>query len=277
MKLTFHIVALVIGGLASVGRAQLAVESNAAPPCIFPGAGRSISVVFHNAANQNEEAEIHTRLYQTTSATAVLLGDKPWKKLEVLPGQTVLESTPLDFPAIKAETTFVVQWLEGDRVLGRTEITAYPTNLLAELKPLAGEDGVGVYDPNDQLKPTLKNLKVHFENLEDSVLEDFSGRLAIIGPFKSKEQLHEGLASRIRALAKKGAAIVWLQPPPAKRDKLQPSFYSVAVNQRMVVIAQANLVEDLSNSPKPQANLLFLCRLALHPESDHLPFLNPEP
>src|SRR5579862_7212568 len=105
---------------------------------VFAGRAREIAVVWHNAGRQPAKAEIHTRVFQTTSATAVQLGEYLWKNLQVLPGQTVLESAQLDFPDVKAETRFLVQWLENtNRVIGVTEVRVYPTNLLKELRPLA--------------------------------------------------------------------------------------------------------------------------------------------
>ena len=62
---------------------------------------------------------------------------------------------------MKAETKFLVQWLEdSNSVIGRTEVLVYPTNLLHELKLLVdeSEDNLGVLDPQNQLKPALKQF-----------------------------------------------------------------------------------------------------------------------
>ena len=152
-------------------------------------------------------------------------------------------------------------------------VLVYPTTLLAELKPLAGDEPLGVFDPNNRLKPLLKNLQVAFADLENSDLENFSGRLAIIGPFSARAQMRAGLAAQIKALAKKGTAIVWLQPPPEKCDKLSPSFYSVPENTNAVVIVQPELVANLSENPQSQLNLIYFCKLALHPQPPVLPRL----
>ncbi len=157
------------------------------------------------------------------------------------------------------------------------EVWVYPTNLLAELKPLAGDQALGVFDPQNQLKPLLKNLKLEFTDLENLDLENFSGRLAIIGPFQSQAQMRDGLAKQIQALAKKGAAIVWLQPPPEKRSRLQPSFYSVSMNTNAVVVVQPELVADLPDNPQSQLNLVYFCKLALHPQPPALPDLAAQP
>lgn len=268
---------LVAACWGSVALAQLEIATNALPQRVFLGAAKKISVTVHNPGDQNFQGEIRTRLWQTSSATAVPMGEIPWKKLQMLPGQTVVESADINFPAVKAETKFLVQWLEStNQIIGRTEVLVYPTNLLAELKPLAGEEPLGIFDPQNQLKPLLNNLKIEFVNLENSDLENFSGKLAILGPFQSKEQMRDGLANQVQALAKKGIAIVWLQPPPRKHDKLAPSFYSVLQNTNAVVIVQLELVVDLPNNPQSQLNLIYFCRLALHPQPLTLPDLPPQ-
>ena len=251
--------------------AQLQLVPDREPQRVFAGGTRPIDLVWHNGGNQSFTGEIRARILQTTSATAVLLGDKSWKKLQVLPGQTILESAPLDFPMVKTETKFQIQWLDDtNHVLGKTEVLAYPTNLLAELKPLAGEEPVGVFDPQNQLKPLLKGLKLRFTDLENLGLKNFSGRLAVIGPFQSRAQMRDGLARQIQALAKKGTAIVWLQPPPEKREKLLPSFYTVLEHTNAVVVVPTGLVSNLAGNPQAQWNLLQLCKLALNPKPNSL-------
>jgi hypothetical protein len=48
--------------------------------------------------------------------------------LRVLPQQTVLESAQLEFPAVKTETKFLVQWIGRNDVIGKMEVLVYPTN-----------------------------------------------------------------------------------------------------------------------------------------------------
>jgi hypothetical protein len=288
MKFLNTVLLLGIAGWPVAALAELQLLPGGESPGVFAGEARKISTVWHNDGDKVWEGEISARIFQTSSATAVRLGEMWWKKLNVLPGQTVLESAQFEFPAVKAETKFLVQWLENtNRVIGKTEVLVYPTNLLTELKPLAGDEPLGVFDPQNQLKPLLKNLKIDFVNLETSDLENFSGKLAIIGPFQTKTQMREGLAGQIQTLAKKGTAIVWLQPPPEpsprpspirwEREKLQPSFYSVPEKQSSVVIIQPDLVADLADNPQSQLNLIYFCKLALHPQPPALPDLLPQP
>lgn len=264
-----------------VAQGQLQILPDKDLPGVFAGNARKISVLFHNAGSETVETQLSTQLYQATSATAVPAG-KPvdWKKLQVLPGQTVLESVVLDFPAVKVETKFIVQWQEDTHhVLGATEVRVYPADLLAKLKTLAGDGGPAVFDPQNELKPLLKKLNVDFEDLENSSIEHFSGRLAIIGPFQSAAQMRGGLATQIKELARKNAVVVWLQPPPEKKANpiLMPSFYSVMENTNAVVVVQPDLVAGLAENPQAQLNLVYFCRLALNPHLPALPGLSTQP
>lgn len=235
--------------------------------------------MLQNAGSIPVEFEARARLFQIASAMAVQITDVPWKKIHVLPGQTIIESAALNFPTVKAETRFAVQWLEGtNRIIGTSEVLVYPTNLLDELKPLIGDDGVaGVLDPQNHLKPLLRSVKLDFVDLEDTSLEDFRGRLAILDPIKPSSASRDGLPEKIQAIAKKGVAVVWIQPPPIKREKLQPSFYWVTENQTATVVVQPDLVANLAENPRSQLNLIHFCRLALHPEPLHLPHSNSQP
>lgn len=256
---------------------QLELITNKEAQCVFAGNARNISVTFRNPDGNDFAGEIRTRIFQTSSATAILISEKPWKQIEVPVAETVLASAALNFPAVKAETKFLVQWLQNSNLIGTTEVFVYPTNLLSELKPLAGGEALGVFDPQNQLKPLLKNLKVMFADLENSDLENFSGKLAIVGPFESRAQMRGELANQIQSLAKKGTAIVWLQPPRARGEKLRPSFYSVAMNTNVVVVVQPELVASLPDNPQAQLSLIYLCKLALQPEPFQLPNLTSQP
>jgi hypothetical protein len=263
-----------------VARAQLQLITDTAAQCVFAGDARKITVVWHNVGDKAVDAEMRTRLYQTSSATSVLLNEWRWKQLQVLAGQTVIESASLNFPTIKAETRFLIQWLEGtNKVAGTTEVFVYPTNLLEQLKPLAGENetGLGVLDPSNQLKLLLKKLAVKFVDLEEAELDDFSGKLAIVGPGSPGDSEGTGLGGPIGRLAKKGMAVVWIQSPSKKRDKLWPSYYSVPESRASVIVVEPALIADLSGNPQSQLNLIYFCQLALHPQPPALPDLSPQP
>ena len=271
---------LVAVVIAEAALAQLQLLPDSQPQAVFGGGGRALELRWRNAGKETMNSDVSARLFQASSATVVRVSDSPWKKLQVLPGQTVVESATLHFPAVRAETRFLIQWIEGvSNIVGRLEVLVYPTNLLQELKALAGEheNALGIYDPQNQLKPLLKTMSVEFADLEDVGLESFHGKLAIVGPFAAKKQMREGLPAQIELLAKKGASVVWLQPPPEKRDKLSPSFYTVSAGEAAVVVAQAELVANLAEHPRSQLNLIHFARLALRPEPPRLPSLSPQP
>jgi hypothetical protein len=271
------------GGCLSAAAESLQFLPAEKPPSVFGANAQKISFILYNANQENFSCPIHARILQATSATAVSVAAVPWKKIQVLPGQTVLASVPLDFPAVKAETRFLVQWLGDDNhVIGVTSVLVYPTNLLQALQPFLSRTNFGVLDPDNQLKPLLKAQGISFKDLGEINLDHFSGRLAIIGPFESKTQMPKDLPNRIRTIAEKNVAVVWIQPPqPAplspladwEREKIQPSFYSVQKSQTSVVIVQPEMVYGLQENPRSQIALVYFCRLALNPQPNRLPGL----
>jgi hypothetical protein len=266
----FWLLALCSGAFAV--QAELTVVPDAEPQRLFAGERCKVAVVLHNSGQAAFAGAITAQVFQVTSATAARLHGSPGKALHVLPGQTVVESVSLWLPEVMAETGFLIRWLENtQRVCGTTSVRVFPTNLLASLRPLAGEAPPGVFDPTDQLKPLLRPLDVPFQDLAEDGTDKFTGRLAIFGPFESKQQMRASLANDIRALAKRGVAVVWLQAPPGPHDPLRPSFYTVRVSGGTVVVAQARLVARLAENPEAQLNLLRLAELALRPAPFDLP------
>jgi hypothetical protein len=261
---------------ATQAQTALKVVSDGEVQSVFGDAGQRIQVVFQNSGSGSARADLRTRLYQTTTTTTVLADERAWKPLQVLPGQTAIETASLDFPSVRTPSDFLVQWLDStNRVLGKTRVRVFPTNLLAELKPLAGDQPVGVLDPQDQLKPLLKRFAVDFEDLEAGAVSSFAGKLAILGPFAARTQMPAGLADRIAAFACKGGAVVWLLPPPERDGKLTPAFYTVPQGEGLVVVAQTRLVADLATDPAAQMNLIQLAEYAVRCEPLRLPEQNP--
>jgi hypothetical protein len=280
MRLLNLMSVLVFAGCScAVAHGQLQMLPATEAPCVFGGAVSKINIVWRNPGAEAADVPVRTQLYQADSATVVPLGPpRDWKQLRVLPGQTVLETISLELPSVKAATRFLLQWLDAsNQVLGLTDLFVYPTNLLWTLIPLAGGKPLGVFDPQNQLRPLLNRAGVEFEDLAENTFVGFSGRLGIIGPIPSGGQGHENLPEKIRSLALKGTAIVWIQPSAVKEVKLQPSFYSVPVNQIAVVVVQADLLADLPTNPQSQLNLLYFCGIALNPQPPALPHLAAQP
>lgn len=265
---------------APFGRAATAPELVPAtePPRVFGGGSRTVPVRWRNGGDQPTSVALSMRIYQASSATAAPLTKTPWKELNLLPGQTVLESVTLDFPAVNAETEFLVQWLQNNsNVLGVTQVLAYPTNLVRELGVLAGAQPLGLYDPQNQLKPLLRMVNVEYIDLEQQGLEDFVGKLLVVGPFASREQVSGWLSERLWSQARRGAAAVWILPPPQSGEPIKPSFYTVLEGKGAIVVVQAAMIGDLEQNPQAQLNLVEFCRLAVKPQPLHLPSFAAQP
>lgn len=260
-------------------QAQWELLPDAAPQQVFGGGAQPVATVWHNSGGRTVEASLDAQLWQDSSDTAVKFDLQPWKTLRLLPGQTVSESALLKFPSVNGRTEFLVRWCAGsNRIFGSTSVLVYPTNLMDELKSLVagGSTNPGVLDPHNQIKPLLHAVAVNFTDLASMRLEDFAGRLALIGPCTPEDSGVDGLPAKIAALAEHGTAVVWLQSPPASDDQIHPSFYLVPKAGAAVVVADPGLVADLPDRPQAQLNLIYFCKLALRPEPFSLPQLTKE-
>lgn len=262
-----------LAGLNSLeAHAQFSVTTEPGGAGVFSGRTNPIAVRIHYTGAQAATADFRIRLIQTGAATTIRIGDFAWKQVTLLPAQTILDTAQVGFPAVKAETRFLIQWIEGvTNVVGNSEVVAYPTNLLARLKALAGSDPVGVFDPANQLKPLLRSLGLEFQDLQEEGTDKYAGKLAIFGPFETKSQMRASLKDDIRALAKRGVAVVWLQPPPDQRTPLKSSFYAVTEGESRVVVVAHDLVAHLAERPEAQLNLLRLAEEAMQPTLLELP------
>ncbi len=267
----------VVAVCVSLAPAQLERVPDAAPIAVFGGQAQRVPAIFHNPSTHSVEAEVTLRLLQAGSSTTVPVATKSWKTLRLLPGETVLESAAVDFPAVRAESRFLVRWVAGnERVLGTTDLDVHPTNLLTGLTALAGEAGVGVFDPTQRVKPLLRQAGVVFVDLERTDLEDFDGLLALFGPFAAGEPVADRLMDRLAGRCKQGLAAVWIQPPVGRRPPFEPSFYRVPLGRGAVVVAQDSLVRDLAERPDAQSNLVRLAQWPVHPQPLTLPGLETE-
>src|SRR4051812_3094835 len=127
---TISVISLLV--LPGAVRAELELVPDAAAQFFFAGEGGRIHAAFRNPDEALTAVRLRTHVYQACSATLIPLAPaQDWKRLEILPGQTVLESIFLTFPTVKTGTRFLVRWLDdNDRVLGTSEVMVYPTNLL---------------------------------------------------------------------------------------------------------------------------------------------------
>jgi hypothetical protein len=264
--------------LPEVARSQYQLLPGAETPRVFGEGTRQLTLVWRNHSNRTGDAEIFAQVYQAGSATAVPLARTFWKRLEILPGQTVIESAGVEFPAVRAKTHFIVQW--QDRAaggLGHADVLVYPTNLLEGLKPLADKRPIGLFDALNQLKPLLKMTDLEIEDLEAANIENFSGKLALIFSRDRQTLSTAQVAERISAIANRGVAVVWVSPTPKDEAALHPSFYIVPKEKGAIVMADAALVANLSEDPQSQLNLIYLSQLAHEPRPFGLPIAESQP
>lgn len=241
-------------------------QGGAASQPILSGGTRKVSVPWKALGGEMPPPEIRGLIFQCSSGTVMPLGETPWETPS-WPRQPLWAEVPVEFPAVRGQTRFIVRWHSAtNQFLGTTEVEAYPTNLLGELKPLLRQHPLGVLDPDNELKPLLKQNGVNFLDLADSTLDGFQGRLALVGPFHRRAQLRPELMKAILKAARAGSAIVWLLPPREHEAGMKPSFYVVPEGKGAVVVVQPDVLANLANDPKAQLNLVYLCKLALNPE-----------
>ncbi|EEF57913.1 hypothetical protein [Pedosphaera parvula] len=251
--------------------AQLEVVHSREVQSVFSGPARSIEVIFRNPGTSGTNVSVRTRMYQVSSSTAAPFGKSdPWKTLQVLSSQTVLESGTFNFPEVKSMTRFLIQWIDDAAgVIGKTEVFVFPTNLLTELHPLAKGLPVGVYDPENHLKPLLKAYALDVEDLADTKAEKFSGNLAIVwSPIHLSSKSSE-LKRKVAILAKADKAVVWIVPDQEPGAMTEPRMLPVQAVNGTVVIVQSSLVSDFQLNPQSQLNLLRAVGLATMPEQLH--------
>lgn len=255
---------------AAAAPAQLQTVSAEAPQACFGGAARPICVMWRNPEETCLKHTLRARILQASASTVMPCGEVPWKELEVLPGQTILESASLTFPAVNAETRFLVQWVtERNHIVGITETRVFPRDLLADLRPLLQGKPLGILDPLNQFKPVLAAVNVETIDLSDT--SEFTGELAVLGPFESVQQFRETGARGWLSLAAKGRTLICVRPPGDAKDGLIPSFETVSLEKGRIVFVQPEMIRDLGQRPVSQLNLLRLVRLALSPEPTRWP------
>jgi hypothetical protein len=232
---------------------------------VFGGSTVDLELTFRNPDATAVRSELRAQIFQASSATVAPSSDSRWKTLQVLPEQTVMETAALRFPVVQAETRFVVRWVDaGRQIIGTTDVHVHPTNLLARLGAVVGGEPIGVFDPGDQLKPLLRRVGVAVHDLFPTGGGEFTGRLAIFGPFAGSASGEEPATEEIRRWAKRGKACVWLQATD-KSGLLRPSFQVVRLGRGTVMVAKSEMVSRLDVDPEAQLNLIHLAEYALQP------------
>ena len=249
----------LLGGSTS-SHAQIEIVFDSVPQALFGGGSRALSLTLRNIGEQEVETPIQYRLYQTSSSTAMPMGQaKNWKVLQLKPHQTVLENLALELPSVRSESAFRVVWFAGQKQLGTTRLQVFSNDLLTSLGTLVGENGLGVFDPEGRLISALGKLRLK-EIKDADELSSCPCTLFIVTPVVPHHAM-QAMKSAIKSKAETGAGIVWLQPDEGgPRSEL--GTYTVPEGKGRVVVSPFTPIKSLSQSPRAQLALIRLCEIA---------------
>jgi hypothetical protein len=221
-----------------------------------------------NRSDRTQEAPLSTRLFQLSSATLMPAGDvRPWKKLTLLPHQTVVEHVQVAWPDVRAETRFEIRFFDqANERLGQIIVTVYPTNLLKQLASLARDKTIGLFDPANELAPLLRAFGMEVANLEEVGFTRFSGNLAIVAPIAADNPSTRELHEQVLALVKQGANVIWIVPRASTHPDLNVLWLDSGCRARVAVVP-SEAVADLKHNAAAQLILIECARLmtAAHP------------
>lgn len=251
----------------------IAMSAHSQEAHVFADGQRVVEMRLRNPGADPLHGEARIQLLQLTSSTAVPVGGlRAWKSVSILPGQTVVEFVPVEFPKVRVSTHFAARCLNaGGKVLGLTEVWAHPDNLLDSLKLLADGRPLGLRDEAGLLRPTLTAHGIAVVDLGSAgSWNGFRGRLAFnVSPPEANQGSPRGEAA-ILARAKEGLAVVWFQTTPAISTPAPPLVERVNLGKGTIVLAPATTLAGLVQSPAAQLTLLRLAELALSPPAQFL-------
>jgi hypothetical protein len=247
-------------------RGELTLAPETASAAVFCGTNRPVSIMLSNAGAESVKTRLGWRLLQVAGTVVAPVGAGEDSALEVLPGQKVLRTIPVTVPECRGLTRFLVQWKSGaQQAIGTSELLAIPADYLKGLAGVASQKPIGVWDPQNRLKPMLTRLGVQTFDVEREGYGSWEGALAIFGPFASREQASGKAAEAMGALAKAGRAVLWIDPP-SKGLRLEPASRCVRQGQGTVVMVLDDLVRSIDENALSQINLLRLTEQAVNPK-----------
>ena len=240
---------------------------DALPQAVFAGQAQEIVVTLRNTTAHHLAGEFSTRLFQLATNISAPVGDPiPWKKVELLAGQTARDQVRVAMPEVRVVTRFRIQLRDEAReVVGHVDVSAVPRDWLKQLGDLAGGERIAVLDPEGHLQPLLESAGLGVENLDAGEIARSAVSLAILGPFSDRAHLPEGTAQQARALAARGIAVIALLPLGSLPTLLiQPS----RPDGSKLIVAPAAPFFAMATSPQAQLDLILLARLALEKTAD---------
>jgi hypothetical protein len=252
---------ITTAGYSQIVAAEIEVVTGSDLQC-FGGGERTVPVSFRNPTSHPVTASLRYRLFQSTSGLLAPIGPtQEWKAITIGLGQTVTDTLSLNLPSVKGPARFSVVWSAGETKLGSVRLHVFQPGLLQALAPLAGDGRIGLVDPAGRLASALG--EVRFELLaEPESVAAFEGKLLLVAPLTATNRI-AGLSAALKRRAAAGTGIVWLRPSGEGDPALAGSLYVLELEQGRLVVADASLLEDLSQSPTAQLRLVTLAELAL--------------
>ncbi len=246
-------------------QAQIQMVPGSAPLCVFAGEKARVPLTIRNGGARQETFELHVKISQAASGVVMPIEMRSVETLTVLAGQTILEEVPLHLPAVRAESTFILQWLRGtNAVIGATRVTASPRGVLAELKQLCDGKPVALFDPENRVRDALKAEGLETVDPDPVETAKSSCRLAIIWSANTRSQTAPNFFDAIPELVKGGVGVIRVCPPASDAQLLAPSIQvKSGSGENAVVLVERSLLAGLSDSPCSQKRLLQLARVAL--------------
>ena len=249
--------------------AQMEFLPAAAPQAVFAGQPSAIQVTLRNLGPDEVHTEFSTRLFQVSSTTTMPVGGpQPWKRIQALAGQTIVESVPVSLPEVRVITPFRLQILAGEKSVAQYTIVACPPDLLKQLPAITGGKPVGIFDPEGRLSPVFNKTgaaSVVIDIGDNDPSDDYA--LAILGPFSSPDKVPADLAARAHELAKRNVTVIALLPPGALGGLTQAGLLQLPMassgNTRSSVLFSEAGANEFAGSASSQLALYRMAELAL--------------
>ncbi|MEW6303293.1 MAG: hypothetical protein AB1705_07475 [Verrucomicrobiota bacterium] len=237
-------------------------------PVVFAGVPQAVPSIIRNRADIAVRQEIRGRVTQLSSSTQMPLPlVEPRKRIEVLPGQTVIETVTVTLPSVNANTRFRIHWMdEAGRWLGASEVIGCPDNTLEQLKAAGAAQTIHLHDPEGVFEPLFAQGKVRHETLRSRAdVDAVKHGLVLIAPFEMGARDREDFATKLAKKAgEAGVAVVWFRAPD-HRLTIPAPVWLASHGAGTLVVAPGLLVADLKDSAAAQVNLIQCVELALKP------------
>lgn len=256
---------LLLWSVSCQAQSYVQVLPGAEPVCVFAGENVTVPLKLRNSGTNSEAVDLHVKISQVATGIVMPIGTRSVKAITILAGQTLLENAPLELPDVKAETTFVLQWLRGTNVvIGLTKVAVSPRGALAELGRLSAGKPIALLDPDNLVREVLKAAGLETVDLDPEQSSSVGASLAIICSGNSKPASARNLARCAQSLAKDEVGVIWICPPGSNSQALAPSIeVKRGSGESALVLADRALLADFSQSPCAQKRLLQLARIAL--------------